>query len=81
MSILKWQKNDLAMTQEVIIPECAFLCRQGGGGRWAWWKLLPSCISEYVLVVRLCLSTKGEDLKKNNQTNKNQKKTPKPNPK
>lgn len=64
MSILKWQKNDLAMTQEVIIPECVFLCRQRGGGRQAWWKLLPSLILEYVLVVGLCLSTKGEDLKK-----------------
>lgn len=32
MSILKWQKNDLAMTQEIITPECVFLCRLGGGG-------------------------------------------------
>lgn len=55
MSILKWQKNDLAMTQEVITPECVFLCRQGRG---------REHILEYVLVVELGLSTKGEVLKK-----------------
>lgn len=62
MSFLKWQKNELAMAQEVIIPECVFLCRQGGGGRRAWWKLLPSLILGYALVVKLCLSTKGKDV-------------------
>jgi len=61
MSIFKWQKNGLAMTQEVIISECVFLCRQGGGGRQAEWELLPSLILEYVLAARLCLSTKDEE--------------------
>lgn len=62
MSILKWRKNELARAQEVIIPECVFLCRQGGGGRQAWWKLLPSLILGYALVGELCLSTKGKDV-------------------
>lgn len=52
MSILKWQENDLAMTQEVIAPECFPVDRE-------------EHILEYVLVVGLGLSTKGEDLKKN----------------
>lgn len=54
MAILKWQKNDLAMTQEVIPPECVSCVDREG----------EKDILEYIVVVGLRLSTKGDDLKK-----------------